>query len=452
MIPPLFQCVLFYLELNTCIILEMLSIPLLKRTNKNLPEGQIRGLLHLLLSDRIDSFSTLLRITGLPQSTLKTFLASLKPFIKGASMPIEFLPEFCYQAQQLAVPYAWQLVSFDTGDLARKLREIRTRFPLDADRSLDQFFATEESVARKALLMHARGDLVGKRLVLLGDDDLVSIGVALLGLDVSVTVLDTDVRILERLDNISQAYGLSGIRTIKYDAREPLRPDLKARFDVAVVDPPYTLNGLKLFLIRCLELIGPSTENRVYLYYGISLKDPAKLLAIQTIFNDSGLLLFEKLASFTRYYGADSIGSSSDCYILQRTPWTDPPMIGEIVPRALYTMDTPEGSSLDLTSSHGVFFRFPLGLARLSRSRAMTLLSPLLKVLGLSPNSLLLKRLPGKSFAFTSLGKQLLCLGLLKNDALTLVCLYHGRSRNLADLGTKITRSLGVSPSVAKKF
>ncbi len=430
----------------------MLSISLLKRTNKNLPEGQIRGLLYLLLFEQVDSFSKLLRITGLPQNTLKIFLASLKPFTKESILPVEFLPEFLFQAQQLAIPYAWQLVSFDTKELAQKLKAIRAEFPLDADRSLDQFFATEESVARKVLLMHARGDLAGKHLVLLGDDDLVSIGIALLGLDTSVSVLDTDARILERIDNILKAYKLSGVRTVKYDARDPLRPDLKDRFDVAVVDPPYTLNGLKLFLTRCLELLSPSSENRIYLYYGVSLKVPAKLLAVQTIFNDSNLVIFEKLSSFVRYYGADSIGSSSDCYILQRTPWTELPLIGETIPRALYTSDVPEESALTLTPSHGVFFRVPLHLSGLSRSKVSSLLTSLLKKLGLSSDSLILKRLSGKSFAFISLGKQLLCLGLLRNDVLHLVCLYRNKPQNFVDLGTKITRSLGVSPSVAKKF
>ena len=69
---------------------------------------------------------------------------------------------------------------------------------------LDQAYATPETALRRALYMMAEGDLEGRDVLFLGDDDLTSLAAGLLKIAKSITVIDIDVRILDLIDDISR--------------------------------------------------------------------------------------------------------------------------------------------------------------------------------------------------------------------------------------------------------
>ena len=94
------------------------------------------------------------------------------------------------------------------------------------------------------------------RVLLIGDDDFLSILLAKLG--VSVSVIDVDPYVLRVIRYLSQRYGLEGrIELFYHDIREPFTID--TRFSAVHMDPGYSLDGLLLFLSRglaCLRLGG----------------------------------------------------------------------------------------------------------------------------------------------------------------------------------------------------
>lgn len=191
-----------------------------------------------------------------------------------------------------------------------------------ANRELDQFYATPETVARRASLMNYFEDIGGKRILFLGDDDLTSFAIASLGKAKEIVVADLDLKILANVTAISSSNNLN-ISTVEYDARLQLPKGLEARFDVIFTDPPYTANGFKLFLSRAIEAISNDTNSaRIYICYGNSDRAKERYLPIYQIINEAGLVARWIFDKFNRYNGADSIGSTSSVLILETTPKT----------------------------------------------------------------------------------------------------------------------------------
>jgi len=66
-------------------------------------------------------------------------------------------------------------------ELAQKFHELAQNRP-EASQEFDQGYVTEETTVARIALLFARGDLAGKEILVLGDDDLVSLAAALTGL------------------------------------------------------------------------------------------------------------------------------------------------------------------------------------------------------------------------------------------------------------------------------
>ena len=108
-----------------------------------------------------------------------------------------------------------------------------------------------DAVNRMAFL-YEKGDLEGKEIILLGDDDLVSLAIALTKLPERVAILDVDDELLSFIKKVSEKEELN-IEVIKHDLRYPLPENLAGSFDVFFTDPPDTLWGLILFVSRGVE-------------------------------------------------------------------------------------------------------------------------------------------------------------------------------------------------------
>ena len=204
------------------------------------------------------------------------------------------------------------------------------------ERRYDQFTATIETTARRASLLSFFGDVKGKRLLFLGDDDFTSVAVANLGEAKSLVVVDIDERILSEIRNVSENHSL-GIETVKYDAKQKLPKELIGKFDVVFTDPPYTTKGASLFVSRAVELLDPNNKAaRVYVCYGNSDRAKEKFLPIYEVLTNSGLMMRWVFDKFNRYHGAESIGSSSSLFIAEFTSKTKPIIKGDYE-RSIYT-------------------------------------------------------------------------------------------------------------------
>jgi hypothetical protein len=191
---------------------------------------------------------------------------------------------------------------------------------VEPNREYDQFTATPETVNNRAGLLKHFADINEKKLVFIGDDDFTSVAVAMSGKAKEIVVLDIDSRILDTINDISKKYSLN-INTIKYDLSKALPSQLLSRFDVVFTDPPYTPEGIRLFLSRAISAIDRNNlSGRIYLCYGNSDRAKERFLPIYRSIIDSGLMLRYVFDKFNRYTGAESIGSSSSLFVLDVTP------------------------------------------------------------------------------------------------------------------------------------
>lgn len=187
------------------------------------------------------------------------------------------------------------------------------------NREFDQFFATRETTAKRAIRMAKAGDLYRRNIAFLGDDDLNSVAAALTGQAVKITVFEIDLNIIEVITKIASEENLD-IEIVKYDARQPIPKSYLEKFDTVFTDPPYTPAGISLFVNRGIELMKNKFTSRLYLCYGNSERARERELEIQKIIFEKGLLINTKLFQFNKYHGAESIGSSSSLYLLDWTP------------------------------------------------------------------------------------------------------------------------------------
>jgi predicted methyltransferase len=192
------------------------------------------------------------------------------------------------------------------------------------ERRYDQFNATSETSVKRSFLLNYFGDIKGKRILFLGDDDYTSVATSLFEQAKEIIAVDIDKRILKKIDEISLVTK-QNITTREYDACDPLSPLLQNKFDIVFTDPPYTENGISLFLSRAIAALeNKNTSARIYFCFGVSDRSKDKILPVQRIINESGLIFRHVFDRFNRYKGAESIGSASNLYILEKTYKTKP--------------------------------------------------------------------------------------------------------------------------------
>lgn len=195
-------------------------------------------------------------------------------------------------------------------------------------RELDQVWLTPRSVARRALRLVEAGE-PGRGLLFLGDDDLTSLALRLLGHD--ATVVDVDEELVAFL-------GAAGVDARVHDLREPLDRGLRGRFGAVLSDPPYAPEGFALFGSRAVEALAVD-DARYWVAFGWSRRASERGLAKQRLLGDLGFVAEEVVPDFGEYEGAESLGARSALWICRRTPMARPlPGIGA---GDLYTRRSP---------------------------------------------------------------------------------------------------------------
>ncbi|MBB1093659.1 bis-aminopropyl spermidine synthase family protein [Rhodopseudomonas palustris] len=179
------------------------------------------------------------------------------------------------------------------------------------DVTLDQAPCTPETSLLRALLMLQAGALEGRRVLLLGDDDSVSLSIGLVSqalgkgdLTRGVVVVDADERRLAFLRDSAAREGIA-LRTVHHDLRQPLPAELQGAFDTIETDPPYTLEGAKLFLTRGREALAGDG----LCYFSFAQWPPRQMLALQRVFLDLGLAVQTIRPGFNAYAGATVLGN-----------------------------------------------------------------------------------------------------------------------------------------------
>ncbi len=193
-----------------------------------------------------------------------------------------------------------------------------------ADLDLDHVTATAGTALRRALFLDTRFDLAGRTVLCVGDHDLTSVALALVRPDARILVADIDERVLAHIDAVADRLGLD-VRTHFADLRLGLPPGLRGAADLVFTDPPYTADGVELFVRRGLEGMADPRRGRVLVAYGVSETTPRLAAATQSRLLRLDLALEALWPDFHRYEGAESIGAASDLYVLRPLTRTPPP-------------------------------------------------------------------------------------------------------------------------------
>jgi predicted methyltransferase len=187
---------------------------------------------------------------------------------------------------------------------------------------LDQCHCTPKTKLRRVVAMHAAAAITNRRILLLGDDDLMAVALLRFArqLDVriaEVAVLDIDERLV-RFIAAELEDAPFPVRCEHWDAREPLPPSFARRFDTIVSDPPYTVAGARLFLSRAVE--ASAAVSQIFLSYGS--RRPGAHFEVQRVIAELGLEIRALTRDFNDYVGAGVLGGTSHLYQLASSTQT----------------------------------------------------------------------------------------------------------------------------------
>lgn len=209
-------------------------------------------------------------------------------------------------------------------EIKEELQKVFDNRP-QVDVTIDQSKSSIDTSLKRAILSLKNHNLVGKRILCLGDDDLVSIALGFLLKKLfnnsihnttKITVMDIDKRIMDYISDIAIKESLP-IKCEYVDFRTPLADNFKKQFDCFFTDPPYTLEGMNLFLSRGIEAL--RDDSGLTIYFSFAHKSPDFQLTMQKCFLSMGLIVSEVIARFNTYEGASIIGNIGQMIVLKTT-------------------------------------------------------------------------------------------------------------------------------------
>jgi len=139
------------------------------------------------------------------------------------------------------------------------------------------------------------------KILFIGDDDFTSLVLYKLGYK-HLTVVDIDEEIL----NLIKTYSKNSINTIQFDLRETYKGkylSLKEEYDLFVTDPPYTKDGIRIFIMSGLINLKKRGIGIIILPYKYKERMRwAKLEFIEEFLIRNNLLILEIIPNCQKYY------------------------------------------------------------------------------------------------------------------------------------------------------
>ncbi|MFB0508642.1 MAG: bis-aminopropyl spermidine synthase family protein [Thermodesulfobacteriota bacterium] len=172
------------------------------------------------------------------------------------------------------------------------------------DPNYNQGLISFTDLALKASFMYERGDLEDRAILLIGDDDLFSLYLGMLGMGQRIFVLDIDKQILRFIEEKSGELGLN-IETMEFDLNRSLPHHLHNSFDVFISEPPEGIKGMLTFLKRGIRSLA---EGEGAGYIGITMVESSlpKWYEVQAILTRNRLVITDALRNFSLYPEGES--------------------------------------------------------------------------------------------------------------------------------------------------
>ncbi|WDV45313.1 bis-aminopropyl spermidine synthase family protein [Clostridiaceae bacterium M8S5] len=211
------------------------------------------------------------------------------------------------------------------------------------DFTVDQAHCDYITSMRRAMLSLKYKTLINKKILCIGDDDLVSVSLGLLinklydnsqDNKTEIHVVDIDSRYLEYIDKIARDFNLP-IICHNRDLRQKLHDELIEEFDCFYTDPPYTMNGMRLFLSRGVDALKRRKGLPIFLSFAHRSYDAS--YKILTKINQMGLSVDRIVPKFNSYEGASILGNIGQLMVLNTTSYTKSDIKGDNYTEYLYT-------------------------------------------------------------------------------------------------------------------
>lgn len=163
----------------------------------------------------------------------------------------------------------------------------------------DQGFISPSGVIARACFLHERGDLLDREILLVGDDDLLSLVLAATGLPRRIQVLEIDDRLVDFISDKARELP-APLQAEPFDVQSPLPEHYRSGFDVFITDPVETLPGLQLFLSRCVSSLKGRGGSG---YFGLTTLEASrqKWYALQQSLHAMGLMITDIKRDFSLY-------------------------------------------------------------------------------------------------------------------------------------------------------
>lgn len=137
--------------------------------------------------------------------------------------------------------------------IANRFLKIQKRRP-DPIRRFDQGYVTPNSTLSRFALAYERGDIVGKDIIILGDDDLISIVLGLSLLPRKITVVEIDERLTDFIYETGNKEGFE-VEVEPIDLRHPMPKGYLGNYDSFFTDPPETVKAADAFIGRGISTL-----------------------------------------------------------------------------------------------------------------------------------------------------------------------------------------------------
>lgn len=230
------------------------------------------------------------------------------------------------------------------------IKELLSNRPT-VDLAKDQTHCNYITSFKRSLLALKYNTLINKDILCIGDDDLVSVSLGLLlrklypdttNIKTTIHVIDIDKRYLDYINSIASQYQLP-ITCHNIDLKQALSDKYIDKFDCFYTDPPYTLNGMKLFLSRGISGLKKITGLPIFLSFAHRSHDSSYHMMAE--FNRMGLSINRILPRFNEYNGASIIGNIGQLLVLNTTSYTKPSITSEKqYSKLLYTREVRENN------------------------------------------------------------------------------------------------------------
>jgi len=182
--------------------------------------------------------------------------------------------------------------------IREKFLKVQRKRP-KAAHNFDQGYVTPNSTFSRFLIGYERGDIYGKDIIVIGDDDLLSIVLGLSELPNSITVIEIDERITKFIKKTAEAEGFK-VNVENFDLRKPLPKDYIKKYDTFFTDPPETLKAADAFVgrgIGTLKSVGSAG------YFGFTRREASlnKWYEIQKLLSSYKVVITDIVHNFNEY-------------------------------------------------------------------------------------------------------------------------------------------------------